>query len=191
MWITATATQSLEQETVFVICVHTADTPRKCLLVSPPWPVHCESPTGNLRVGEVVPMLPCWSTCSTNSGVDVAAAVIGRDKISSTFITDSLCSIYSASLPFYQLQAHPRWPPLQPKQNFPRETLCDGEKNTDKEQSYVSSQTATSLRNKSGMSCVIIFVISAATQLNCLPALCPEVLSLIKSSLSLKDSNLQ
>lgn len=92
-------------------------------LTSPLWVPHWESPGGG-----GFPMLPCWSTCSTNSGVDVAAAVIGRDKISSTFITDSLCSIYSASLPFYQLQAHPRWPPLQPKQNFPRETLCDGEK---------------------------------------------------------------
>lgn len=54
-------------------------------------------------------------------------------------------AICSTPVPLSQLhtQIHTQWPPLLPKQNFPR-SKCPTEENTDKQQSCVHSQTTTS-----------------------------------------------
>ncbi len=62
-------------------------------------------PTGNL-LGEAVPMPLHRNTCSASSRVHIAVAVIGHDKISCTFITDSPCPVCGTPLPFSQLHAH-------------------------------------------------------------------------------------
>lgn len=73
-------------------------------LTSPVWaPSHPR--TGKL-LGESVPMPLHRNTCSTNSRVYIAAAVIGHDKTSCTFITDSPCSIYGTPLPFLHTPTH-------------------------------------------------------------------------------------